>query len=760
MGRQDIRTRFEELRRRRRGEGDGTPEAASDKNAGEAGALAPPRPIEAWTSAVGSTTGFERIGALEAIRAKAPNLEATFARLNDDQLAAAAAGLGDVLVLARVGSGKTTVLVHRALHAVTVLGTAPTDIVLVTFTKKAAGEIRERLDDFVRRHGVDVGGIRVGTIHATAARCLRDELPIERMGLPKNFRVIDEGEAIERLNALVEELGFSVRYKKKLGRRLEAFRDGRTIYGAMKRADDFAALHAAHEAAKRRDGVVEFDDLIRLGAALAKEAPPARPPSLVLIDEFQDTDEKQLEFLLALGGRETRYFAVGDPHQMVYSWRGSTPKIFDEFKRRRRPVLMSLPINYRSTSTILRCAAAVLGVNSESLRGTAEEGRPIEVAAVHDAQAEATMLAGRIGELRRAGTPLEEIAVLFRLREETRPLAEALRRAGIPCAAAAPRLLREFPAAVLAADLVRAAAEPAAANLARVLVRDDFAVLDRRTLGAAARRAAKNGTALEKELAAIAREKGKRRLDAALETIAAVRRAGPLLADASSGEGRAPGRIAEELFATLELDRRLGAASSQYRERTEAARRVLELIATGAAPAAALCRPFDQGPSERGVSLLTFHASKGLEFEAVFIVGVNEGVVPLRSGRSSWAEEAEEIRLFFVAMTRAKKRLELTWRKNPWHHGAKPEPSGVLMHLPKALVVRSDGAFTAALRPTAAADPFAPGQRVRHPRYGAGVVVRADAATVVCRFFDQEERSFARAFSGLSAEAAEAEGGS
>ena len=514
------------------------------------------------------------------------------AGLDDDQRAAAALTEGAVLVVAGPGTGKTRTLTHRIAHLVAG-GAAPEACLAVTFTQRAAAEMRERLEALLPAGGA---AVPVLTFHALALAILREAR--DRAGLARGFRVASDD---ERAALLIEALGVDDRKARKL---LAAISE--TKRARCPADGDLAAALAAHEAALEVRALIDFDDLLLRATDLLEAEADLRVAlrerwRWISIDEYQDIDALQYQLMRLLCPADGHLFAIGDPDQAIYAFRGADVGFFlrfaEDFPGARR---VQLGRNYRSSRTIVDAACQAIApatlVPDRILTAMAEDRRPIEVMTAPTERAEAERVAHTIeslvggtslfsidsGRVHHAGdgaVRFSDFAVLYRMEAQGDALAEALGRAGIPLQRRSHRRLVDRPE-------VRALAE-------RLADAPPGALADRV-------RAAARAAAADPGLAA-----------AVLELIA------PLVDRA--------GDDADAFVSSLAL----------------------------AADVDAL------DPRADRVSLLTLHAAKGLEFRVVFVVGCEDGLVPLRFGGDA-DDLDEERRLFFVAMTRARERLYLT----------------------------------------------------------------------------------------------------
>lgn len=384
---------------------------------------------------------------LEAIRAEHPKLYASLARLDEAQLSAVLCDSPSAVVRAPVGSGKTHVLAHRVLFLHRVRAVPLRRMAVLTFTNRAAAEIRARIVALSDGGRPDPDHLwLVGTFHGVARALLSQALPIDRIGYGPDFTVLDDEGCERLLEDLISRHHLRIRGRRRLRARLRA-----RECMALSR-DDLPRLAALYADEKRAAHAMDFDDLIGYATqlldlrdskafAMADRGTGDAPredyaPSCVVVDELQDCEPRELDFLRSLRGRDASFFAVGDPHQAIYSWRGSLPEVFSRARTdlgRHEHVLRR---NYRSTRTILECARTVLGPQPElggELTSTRDLGKRIVLRRDHDPLSEALYLAERVAGLRVEGIPYGEMAILFRLRAQAEVIRAALVGRGIPC---------------------------------------------------------------------------------------------------------------------------------------------------------------------------------------------------------------------------------------------------------------------------------------------------------------------------------------
>ncbi len=757
--------------------------------------LPPPEPLfaqpPAHTPFVPTVLTDAQRAQLDAVAQTHPRLHASLARLNPEQLLAVLSDDPAALVRAQVGSGKTAVLVHKVLWLHLVQGVPMERIAVLTFTHKAAGEIRTRIEALAAETGQMLPPQAfwlTGTFHGVARSLLRQALPVDELGWKSNFGVLDEAARTVLCVQLIAEHGLNVRYVNRLPQRLEALRQGKTRIGAMKNDDDLPQLVTLLTAAKKERNVLDFADLLDAATWLLQEHALPVAPLWLVVDEFQDCDPRELAFIEALRGNHAeepaRFFAVGDPHQVIYAWRGSSPRLFDDVEARLRCVRYELPVNYRSTHEILEGARAILGCQGAQslLHSERGEGKKIVVRRHHNGHMEGLYLAQRIRDLQATGVPLREIAVLFRMRRQAQAMHETLTRAGVACVEPSRASADERPAVAWLRGVLRLALGQPDVDAARaLLVHPQFGVLanrqwNQRSLQTFAQKKALTG--IDAVLAFLQQKSATRdRQFAVLHLQRWLDLAAWLAVQPLDG-------LETRLFDHLELQELLRPTSARHEHDVADARmflnrlvawqtahgqagldgwqNALDLLALGGLNA--LGETAD--PALDAVALLTLHAAKGLEFRQVFISGCNQGVIPLTSAWGDAEVEAEERRLLFVGLTRAKDGVELSYHNQPAHPQAAPVASPYLYQLPAHTVDwqdrgqdqgqdrRQEDVVAPRVEVVEAPVedlPWPVGMQVRHPRYGVGIVTVSGVEAVEVKFEKLGERSFERAFCPLVA---------
>jgi DNA helicase II / ATP-dependent DNA helicase PcrA len=690
--------------------------------------------------------------------------ETYLADLNPAQREAVLATEGPVLVVAGAGSGKTRVLTHRIAHLVSACGVKPQEILAITFTNKAAGEMKERLEGIL---GDIAPRMWVMTFHAACGRILRREAP--RLGYRSNFTIYDQADQVRLVKLCLEELDRDPKrfVPRGIHAQISMAKDQLILPEAYKaRVSSFYDQTVAdvYELYQRRliaSNAVDFDDLLMLTVEVLERFPEARTRwqkafRYVLVDEYQDTNHAQYRLLQLLAGEHKNVFAVGDPDQSIYAFRGADIRNILEFERDFGGAkLIALEQNYRSTNSILQAANAVISHNRErkpkNLWSELGDGDPVRVIEVEDEHAEARYVAAEVASLIDEGFSGSEVAVFYRTNAQSRVLEDVLVRQEIPYQViGGPKFYEraEIKDAIAylqvidnsfdAVSLSRIANRPRRgigdASLARLQSYADaqglslWEALERPEEagcgGAPLRAIERFRTLMESSMAGALELSVPEVLERVLE------RSGYLEALEAERTVEAQGRI-ENL---LEL---VGVAR-EYQERAE------EATLSEFLQQLSLYSDQDDLSAERSlVTLMTLHNAKGLEFRAVFLIGMEEGVFPHSRSLEEQGLE-EERRLAYVGLTRAKERLTLTHAssRSLWGSRGYNLPSRFLDELPQDEIERER------LRPSSWSGYGAPtvtvrrdvpdlstGDSVRHSTLGEGIVTRIEAdGTVTVRF--------------------------
>ncbi len=687
--------------------------------------------------------------------------ERYLADLNPAQREAVLATEGPLLVVAGAGSGKTRVLTYRVAHLINACGVKPNEILAITFTNKAAGEMRERLEDLL---GPVARSIWILTFHAACGRMLRREA--QRLGYRSNFTIYDQADQVRLTKACLEELERDPKRFVPRGIHAQISTAKNQLVTPAEYAERVASFYdqtvaETYDLYQRRlfaSNAVDFDDLLMLTVQVLESFPEARERWQkafrdILVDEYQDTNHAQYRLLQLLAEKHRNVCAVGDPDQSIYAFRGADIRNILEFERDfGETKTIALEQNYRSTNTILESANAVISHNRErkpkNLWSELGEGDPVRVLEVEDEHSEARFVAAEIALLVEEGTNGSEIAVFYRTNAQSRVLEDVLVRQGIAYQViGGPRFYERAEVKDVIAYLQAIDNPYDAVSLQRIANRPRRGIGDA-SLARLQTYADAHGLSLWEALGH-AEEAG-----IAAAPLRAVGQLHSLLQSLQAGALEL--EVPEVLERVLE---RSGYMDALRAERTIEAQgrmeNLQELVSAAQEYQATAPEPslsgflqeislYSDQDAIRGeqslVTLMTLHNAKGLEFRAVFMIGMEEGIFPhARSIEEQGLEE--ERRLAYVGMTRAKERLTLTHASARSLYGSRSYnlPSRFLDELPESKVERqrlkpaswSGYGSPTGVAPRADTPSLSTGDSVRHETLGEGVVTAIEAGGVV-----------------------------
>jgi DNA helicase-2/ATP-dependent DNA helicase PcrA len=702
-------------------------------------------------------------------------------KLNERQREAVLTTDGPLLVLAGAGTGKTRVITYRVAHLIE-LGVPGSAILAVTFTNKAAAVMKERIGELLRSTGRDASDVWVSTFHSFCARLIRRES--RHLGLPRDFAIYDDDDqtaAVKRALAQLElstddypprSMRAQISYAKNHGMTPEEM-----AAAAADARDDVrqkaAEVFRVYNEILRKAAALDFDDLLLRAVELLREHADVRAAwnarfHYLMVDEFQDTNRSQEELVRLLAGTRKNVCVVGDEDQSIYAWRGARAGNLKRFTSDFPDAkLIRLEENYRSTQTILDAAAAVVKNNSDrlgkTLQATLGAGARLKFFEAPDSSAEAEYICGQLSGLVRNDSDAR-IAVLYRTGAQSRSFEEVLRRLGIRYRVVGGFSFYERAEVRNALAYVRLIFHP----------EDDVALL--RVLNVPPRGI---GAVTVAALEARAKETSK--------SLWAVISGGEFLTGKKfSGALRSFSKLIEdlqkdcqEMQPTQLIERVLSSTgyldwveqqdNLEHTSRAENLRELANAMAEATEQGqtledvldqAALASDADQYDDTIPVSLMTLHSAKGLEFDAVFLAGLEEGLLPHGRSLGSNAEVEEERRLFYVGMTRAKQSLVLSravYRRTYGEERLRAAlPSRFLAEIPgdlieAALGSQSEPGETRRYEPDpdlsenyvyrqktrtpygqpsrgprrSSKDPLI-GTRVRHTKYGVGTIIEVE----------------------------------
>jgi len=694
--------------------------------------------------------------------------------LNPEQREAVLHTEGPLLVLAGAGSGKTRVLTTRIAWLIGSLGIAPEGILAVTFTNKAAGEMRERVEKMC---GDAAAGVWLATFHSICVRILRRD--ISHLGYARGFSIYDEADSLGVVKEALRRHDIDPKAEdpRRLRWRIDQWKNAGVLpHQAEASAGDFeerraAALYATYQKLLAEAGALDFNDLLLLTVQLFERFPDVlgwyrRRFQYVMVDEYQDTNRVQYRLIHQLASEHRNLCVVGDPDQSIYAWRGADIRNILDFERDYPDAtVVKLERNYRSTSPILEGASGVVAHNvarrARGLYTEREGGAPIRLFEAQDDREEAQFVVREIvSAVREQGRRYGDFAIFYRTNAQSRVFEEQLLEYDVPYVVVGGVRFYDRAEVKDALAYLRLLRQPADSAALRRIVNKPARGIGKTTVEAAEREAESQGVPLLEGLKRFAdSEAGARVAPKVARFVELLERLTREIGSASPSEAIA--RVLDQTGYLVDLEREGGpeaearlenlrelVAAAQDFERANAEirdeeRSLLDLFLDQVALVSDLDE-YDR--RDEVVSLMTAHSAKGLEYPVVYLSGMEEGVFPHAGALRDDAGLEEERRLCYVGMTRAMEKLTISFAQQRLRFGSRTfgMPSRFLDEIPPAVVERVRPRFSHVPPParTRSAPPgeraydysyaqeshaegiVAPGLRVRHPRLGNGVIVK------------------------------------
>lgn len=711
--------------------------------------------------------------------------------LNKPQREAVSLAPVPALVLAGAGSGKTRVLVHRIAWLIEVEQVAPFSILAVTFTNKAAHEMRGRIGGLLNN---PVGGMWVGTFHGLAHRLLRRHW--QEAGLPQHFQILDSDDQlrlVKRAHRMLEiddklyspkQSQWFINARKDEGVRPQYMQEGNDYnYNLLIRA------YTAYEQLCKQSGVVDFAELLLRSLELIRDNPALLQHYQqrfrhILVDEFQDTNELQYAWLQLLSGNKNPVFAVGDDDQSIYGWRGAKIENIQNFTSDYpQAQIIRLEQNYRSTGTILKAANALITHNEnrlgKNLWTDGATGEPIKLFAAYNEIDEAQYIAGQIHKWVEQGGLREEIAVLYRSNAQSRVFESTFLEQGIPYRVYGG--LRFFE---------RAEIKDALAYLRLITNRNDDPSFERvinlptrgigdKTVSIIRDYASSHGLSLWDSAIALLNERAftaraGTAVQSFIELIVAMAESASHLPLHEQVESTINLSKLKEYFVKKEGEEKglnrvenlkeLISAAQAFEYRPEDDHAGFDMLSAFLSHAALEAGEGQGGSGEDCVQMMTIHSAKGLEFQQVFITGMEVGLFPHQNAVNQEGRMEEERRLCYVAITRARQLLTLSYAEQRQLYGNTlfGLPSQFINEIPEELIeqIRAPVSTWDTTRRAVNTQPgndsgFMVGQRVFHGTFGEGVILDTEgsgsSARVHVNFDTEGSKWLVLAYAKLSA---------
>ncbi|MFN2530325.1 MAG: ATP-dependent helicase [Pyrinomonadaceae bacterium] len=640
-------------------------------------------------------------------------------QLNEQQREAAIATEGPLLILAGAGSGKTRVITHRIAYLIAEQSVAPWNILAVTFTNKAAEEMRLRVQKLLRGQELSSAPV-VSTFHSLCVRILRQDIEKLNDAYTRTFTIYDQDDSLRLIKLIIKDLGFDEKY---LGQRATQA----AISSAKNRGDDPKAFAAKAEYMDERrvamarvfeiyeqrlhaNNALDFDDLLIKAVRLLRDVAAVREKynnrfRYILVDEYQDTNSLQFALISLLTEKQQNICVVGDEDQSIYKWRGADiTNILNFEKHFPQTKTIRLEQNYRSTQTILDVAGAVVKRNIErkgkNLWTSNPRGEKVRYYQAYDAEAEARFIAGKILEHRKEQFDMRA-AVLYRTNSQSRVFEEAMRRAGLAYNIVGGFSFYERMEVRDIIAYLKLSLNPNDSIALGRVINSPPRGIGKQTLDELERRARESGLSLWETVSRVTEKPDGLSLRA-ISALRNFRSAIDRLATMAQPDTDSESPVSEIVRAAIQDTGYEGALRGEKTDEAEARLENLQELVNAAVDYdeqgveglrefidhSALVSDQDQYKRDAAVTLMTAHSAKGLEFPIVFIVGLEDGLFPHSRSAADPAELEEERRLCYVAMTRAENYLYVThaMKRRVYGEELASEPSQFLNEMPLELL--------------------------------------------------------------------------
>jgi DNA helicase-2/ATP-dependent DNA helicase PcrA len=659
--------------------------------------------------------------------------------LNPQQKDAVLHVKGPMLVLAGAGSGKTKLITHRFAYLTSVLKVNPSSILAMTFTNKAANEMKSRIESLTRK---STNGLWIGTFHSLSARILRNE--IDHLGYDRDFCIYDEGDSGNLVRSILKEFKIHEALYKGISSKISSLKASligpedllanEDSYGFDEK---FARVYVRYQDELKKNGALDFDDLIMLTVKLCEDFPKVLKKyqmefTHLMIDEFQDTNASQYRLTRLLAGKNKNVCAVGDDDQSIYKFRGAEVGNIRNFKKDfRKTKVIRLEQNYRSTQNILDVAGSIISQSHERMakklwtdRG---KGEKICFCTAINEKEEARYIAQAIKELYLKGKySYKDIAVLYRVNQQSRVLEEAMREIGQPYRIFGGQSFYQRKEIKDIVSYLKVIANPDDSISLKRIINSPPRQMGSTTVTRVENEARKRDTSLYSTMKHIIKSNGytnslKDKLSGFVNMLDG------LIEDREMDLTK----LMKTVFDDTGYLKWIGENKSKNLKELLNMTEGKDL--RGFLDSASLFSGLDESHAEDVVSLMTLHSAKGLEFPVVFIAGIEDGLIPHFHAVKDSDELEEERRLFYVGITRARDMLVMSGAKKRRLYTSiqEQQPSRFLSDIPSSCYVciekrpRGDAVAASSVRVPVHllnTSPFASGVRVKHPKWGVGVV--------------------------------------
>lgn len=682
------------------------------------------------------------------------NLYTQIKTLNTHQQQSIFDASDNCVLSAMVGSGKTTVIVYKILYLHLVKNVPFEKMMVLTFTNKAAKEIQIRLGEFLSdkftsyKHEMRF----FGTFHSVARQLIKEHSLLSTLGFTPGFSILDQNDSESIIKQITLENTLNIKYENKILKRVENYiKHKEILMGNMKLPDDLPQLIKLLRAYKQKYNLLDFNDLLSVLIFLLKKKNDSSF-DWIIVDEFQDCNKQQIEILSLIKILSTKEFLVGDPNQSIYAWRGSSPVLIDKYIKNNESVMMNLPLNYRTSENILSACSFLL-MDKSSIKASKHKGRPIVIKEHYDDMQEAYYMCAKFKQMLAQGISMNNIAILFRTKSQTSIFETIFKKENIEYNLVQKLELKDINVQFWFLKLISSGLDCSRLDsLLEVFSNKEFQALKLTKKIISQLHLSSNKTDTLREILKskknvspkfvqlidrIENFKDYLLLEKNIEQLNFIEYFG--LADFINPTSLLYAENYEKLIFCQQEIIKYMIANNHADNFTMLAICVDAISLEGS---------FNINNSinnnSQGVSLMTIHASKGLEFEYIFLSGANDGLIPLERKNAGKDHLKEEKRLLFVALTRAKRNLEVSFHTQPKAWNAEQSLSYFFNLIPNDLLSFEEESKkeTSTNKNIANNKPYNVNDKVKHSKYGCAIVLSCDENEIVCDFDNYGKKKF------------------
>jgi len=655
----------------------------------------------------------------------------------------------NAVLSAMVGSGKTTVIIYKILYLHIVKQVPLDKMMVLTFTNKAAKEIQYRLEAFLSDKFITYkDNMRYfGTFHSVSRQIIKEHSLLSGLKFTPAFSILDKNDSENIINQIIIETSLNIKYQNKILKRIDNYiKHKDVLMGNMKLPDDLLVLIKLLRIYKQKYNLLDFNDLLSVLVYLLKKKNDSSF-EWIIVDEFQDCNDEQIEILSLIKNNSSKEFLVGDSNQSIYAWRGSSPILIDKYIKANKSVMMNLPLNYRSSEKILSACSFLL-MNKSSIKATKDKGSPINVKEHYDDMQEAYYLSSKLKNMKSNGAKLEDIAILFRTKNQISVFETVFKKENIEYNLIRKLELKDVNIQYWFFKLLACGVDNNRLDsLIEVFTNKEFSCLKLRKKLIAELHSSDNKIDALKNIL-LTKKNIDEKYIRLIDKIQGLK--SYLLSVKTSAD--------IDFISYFDIALYINPTSLSYEENYDklilCQNEIVKYIDTNpyydnftvlgvCLDTISLEGSFNVNNTEKkiptGVNLMTIHAAKGLEFEYVFLSGANDGLIPLKRTNGGKEHLKEEKRLLFVALTRAKKYIEVSFHSQPKSWNTEGSLSYFFNLIPDDLLEfnREQKVIE-----TTNTNLYNINDRLKHSKYGEAIVISCTSEEIVCDFVKYGTKKF------------------